>query len=127
MDCLDEIISEAKCCAGKLAHDYARAATFGNTDDELSFNFMRLNAYIRTLERNKTKHSHKKEIVYENPKTVSLNSLQKKNNLLYLKQKQERKVITRCEEITPCLTDDEIRSIVEEIKLLCSNCSCNCN
>lgn len=126
MECLNEIIKEAKCCSGNLAHKLIRELTFGNESEALSFDLARLNAYIRTLERNKTKVIHKKETIYVLPEKVSINSLQKKNNSLYLNPKPEPKVICTEVEITPCLTDSEITTIIEEIRLLCSNCNCNC-
>ena len=126
MICLEEIICEAKCCSAGIAHKYIRAATFGNDDKALKFDLYRLNAYIRTLERNKTKTYTKKETVLETPKKVSFDSLQKNKNSLYLNTKPEERVICTEVEIPPCLTDSEIQKIIEEIRLLCSTCNCNC-
>lgn len=126
MICLDDIIEEAKCCSGNLAHKKILAATFGNDDQALSFDFMRINAYIRTLERQKPRFITKEEIVYVTPQKVNFNSLQKNKNSLYLNQKPEAKVVCTKVEITPCLTDSEIKKIIEEIRLLCSTCNCNC-
>lgn len=127
MTCLDDIISEAKCCAGNLGHRISRTVSFGNEDEILSFDFMRLMMYIRTLERNKTTFITERKVVYETPEKVPLHSLQRNKKTLYLNQKPEPRVIYTKIEITPCLTDSEIRSIIEQIRLLCSNCNCECN
>lgn len=122
--CLDDIIEEAKCCSGNLAHKKIRASTFGNDDKALSFDFMRLNAYIRTLERNKPKFKTIETVVPITQQKVNFNSLQKNKNLLYLNQKPEAQIICTEVEIIPCLTDSEIQKIIEEIRLLCSTCNC---
>lgn len=126
VECLDEIIEEAKCCSASMSSRYIRDVEFGNETKELQFDYMRLNAYIRTLERNKCKIITKKEVVEYFPKKVSFSSLSKNKNSLYLNQKPEKKVICTDVEIAPCLTDSEIRIIIEEIRLLCSTCNCNC-
>ena len=122
--CLDEIIKEAKCCSGKLGHKVARGLSFGNEDEELSFDLIRLNAYICTLEENEETYYTKKELVYN--KKVDFNSLQKKNNNLYLNAKSEPRVVCTKIKMAPCLTDSEIQKIIEEIRLLCKSCGCNC-
>lgn len=127
MECLDQIIEEAKCCAGKLGHSVSQTVSFGNTDPSLTFDFMRLMAYIDTLERNKVTYKMWEEVIYETPKKVNLNSLHKSKKHLYLNQEPERRVICHKEKILPCLSESEIRSIIEQIKLLCSNCNCDCN
>lgn len=122
--CLDDIITEAKCCSGNLGHKVIRAAIFGNATDEMWFELMRLNSYIKTLERNKKKYITKKETVTVEPEKVDFNSLHHNEKTLYLKS--EQKVICTKVEITPCLTDSDISKIIEEIRLLCSTCNCNC-
>jgi hypothetical protein len=124
--CLDTIICEAKCCSANIASKYIRAITFGNDDKALYFDLRRLNAYIKTLQRNKVKIITSKQLVSTLPKKVSLDSLQKKNKTLYLKAEPEEQEICVKTEILPCLTDSEIQKIIEEIRLLCSTCNCNC-
>lgn len=126
MECLEEIIAEAKCCAADMGHKHIMSARFGNDNKEAEFNMLRMNAYIRTLENNIPKFETKKEIVSILPKKVSFDSLKKKNNFLYLNPIPEEKVICTEVEITPCLTDSDIQAIIEEIRLLCVTCNCNC-
>lgn len=85
-------IKEAKCCSLNMGAQYAEAATFGNQTDEMFFNYLRLNSYIRTLTR-------------------------------FEEQNHKRKKL--CD--WKCLTEKQICGILEEIKLLCSQCGCNCN
>lgn len=124
--CLDTIICEAKCCSANIANKYIRAVTFGNYNEALLFDLRRLNIYIKTLERNKTKVITEKKVISTFPKKVSFDSLQHNNKTLYLKTKTEEQEICIKTEIKPCLTDSEIQKIVEEIRLLCSTCNCNC-
>jgi len=124
--CLDTIICEAKCCSANIAYKYIRAVTFGNYDKALYFDLRRLNTYIKTLERNKVKIVTEKQLVSILPKKVSFDSLEHNNKTLYLKTKTEEQEICVKTEIQPCLTDSEIQKIVEEIRLLCSTCNCNC-
>lgn len=122
---LCDIIKEAKCCSSNLALKFAREATFGNDTDESFYDLMRINAYIRTLERNEKKIIHEKEkIPFEN-QLVSFSMLKKKNSFLTLELKD--KYICVRKEIEPCLTDFEIREIIEQIRLLCSVCNPCCN
>jgi hypothetical protein len=123
---IEDIICEAKCCAGNIAHKYIREATFGNDNKALLFDMMRLNAYVRTLERNIPKITIKKEKVVVLPNQVPFNSLNKNKNVLYLNPKAEVKVVCTKVKSTPCLTDSEVQKIIEEIRLLCSTCNCNC-
>lgn len=124
--CLDTIICEAKCCSANIANKYIRAVTFGNDDKALYFDLRRLNTYIKTLQRNKKKIVTNKHTVSTFPKKVSFDSLERNNKTLYLKTKQEEQEICVKTEIPPCLTDSEVQKIVEEIRLLCSTCNCNC-
>jgi hypothetical protein len=122
---LEHIISEAKFCASNIAVSYAKAAGFGDNTDEMYFNLLRINAYIRTLERNRTVIKRQvKKIPIEN-QTITFSMLKKKNSFLTLETKEK----TFCEEIKsePCLTDSELQLIIEQVKLLCSSCNCNCN
>jgi hypothetical protein len=126
VDCLDEIIKEAKCCSSKIASDLSIDLSFGNDDDN-KLKLMALNSFIRTLERNTVKYKTVKKTILEYPKKVSLESLQVNKKTLFLKPKPEEKIICLKVEIPTCLSDSEIKDIVEKIKLLCSNCNCNCN
>ncbi len=120
---LHEIICEAKCCSAVLGAKFAKATTYGEMTDQLYWDFMRLNAYIRTLERNETKYIHKKE--KKQLQSVSIDVLEKKNSFLTLRHKET--VVCTITEISPCLSDSEICQIVEHIRLLCATCNCNCN
>jgi hypothetical protein len=122
MRCLDDIICEARCCAAMLGAKYAHALKYGEETDELKWNFRKIHSYILTLNRNHTTVKYKKEL---RPVTsVNFSALEKKNSFLSLRNTQ----VVTCvkEEISPCLSDSEIDHIVEQIKLLCANCNCNC-
>jgi hypothetical protein len=121
---LTKEICEAKCCAVTLGTKYAHAATFGEGED-LYWDWMRLNMYVRVLERNQTVIKHKKEIVPIEGQTVSFEALLKSKSFLSLKLKQ--KTVCTHTEIRPCLSDQEICHILEEVQALCQNCNCNCN
>ncbi len=117
-------IEEAKCCAGKLAHKHVKLTSTGDDSEEVYFNLLRLNAYIRTLERNKGEvKKYSKKVPIEGQE-ISFSMLKRKNNLLFLDSGDELVCVT--EKIEPCLSDSDINSIIEKIKLLCSSCNCNC-
>ena len=124
--CLDTIICEAKCCSAGIASKYIRAVTFGNDNKALYFDLRRLNTYIKTLQRNKKKIITTKQVVSLSPKKVTLDSLKRNNKTLHLKTEPKEQEICVKTEIMPCLTDSEIQKIIEEIRLLCSTCNCNC-
>ena len=117
------IICEAKCCSATFGAKYAKAAKYGEVSEQQYWDYLRLNAYIRTLERNLPEFKYKKEAkLLQN---VSLDALEKKNSFLTL-QNNVTVVCTKTE-ISPCLTDSEVCQIVEYIRLLCSTCNCDCN
>lgn len=119
------IIEEAKTCSGELATKWVKEATFGNDTEETFYDLMRINSYIRILERNRKKVVYEKEkIPFEN-QLVSFSMLKKKNSFLTLELKD--KYICVRKEIEPCLTDFDLRKIVEQIRLLCSTCNSCCN
>lgn len=120
---LCSIIEEAKCCSANMAHKWVKLATFGNKEDEFYYDYLRLNSYIRTLERNQVEYKEIKVPI--NIQKVDFSSLRKQNNTLTLDSTQVQFECVKIE-IRPCLSDDEISKIVEEIRLLCSSCNCNC-
>lgn len=122
MECLDEIICNAKKCSVEMGAKYAHDFKYGELSEELKWNFLKLNGFIRTLLRNQGTIKYKKELGY--PTTVSIDSLTKKKSFLYLRC--EQRIICTKTKISPCLSDSEINDIVEQIKLLCSSCNCNC-
>lgn len=119
---LCEAIKDAKACAAKLAAKYSGVKIFGNKNEEMFYDMLRLNTYIRTLERNKPTF---KKIKVKKPlegTVVDFSSLKKQNNTLILDSKEE--YICTTVEICPCLSDDEICEILEQVKMLCSNYNC---
>lgn len=119
---LGELICDAQKCSANLGAKYAHAFTYGEASEELKWNFLTLNALLRTLIRNQGETVYKKEKVKVD--SVSIDSLQKKNSFLYLKC--DEKVVCKKTKISPCLSDSEISYIAEQIKLLCDSCNCNC-
>ena len=119
-----EAIDEAKCCSAIAAEKFAVNATIGQDTDEDKYTLLRLNAYIRMLQRNVPEYKYKKRVVTDLPTSVSFDSLVKQNSFLTLKL--NKRVV--CEKIQSpsCLSDAEICHTIEQIKLLCSNCNCNC-
>lgn len=117
-----EAIEEAKCCSANLAHKYVKAFSVGDDNEELFWNLLRVNAYIRTLERNKGEFKRYAKKVSLDGQQISFSMLKRKNNLLILEASDELVCVT--EKIDPCLSDSEISSIIEKIKLLCSSCNC---
>lgn len=120
---LCQAISDAKCCSGRLGALYALQATHGEETEELFYDLLRLNSYIRTLQRNEKTFVYKKKVV---PLTsVSFCDLIKQKSFLTLRTKT--KVVCTKTEIEPCLTEAEICSIIEKTRLLCGVYNCNCN
>lgn len=117
-----EAIQEAKCCSANLAHKYVKAFSTGDDNEELFYNLLAVNSYIRTLERNKTEYKRYAKKVSVEGQEISFSMLKRKNNLLILEASDELICVT--EKIDPCLPDSDIRSIIEKIKLLCSSCNC---
>lgn len=118
------IIEEAKCCSAHIAHSFAKKAIFGNETEEDYYALLRINAYIRTLERNTGTIKRYKEKVSLNSGEISMSMLKRKNNLLFLDSNDKYVCITK--KIDPCLPDSDLRLIIEEIRLLCAQCNCNC-
>ncbi len=126
MNCLKDIICDAKCCATEYASGFVDALTFGRGKDDSRYNdYLTLMMYIDVLERNQPEYIHVKNKVALVPKKIHFSSLKKQNNVLHLDIKEE----VVCEEvrIEPCLPDSDIEKIVEQIKKFCSTCGCNCN
>lgn len=117
-----EDIRDAKKCYGNMAACYASDLIFGRNSDEKFFNLLRLSIYIKTLERN----IPIKKKIYEpsslQGQAVDFSSLKRQNNTLILDT--ERSINCTVVEINPCLSDDEICSIIERIKILCNECIC---
>lgn len=120
---LEQIICEARCCSANIGAKYANAATYGEATEELWWDLLRINAYIRTLERNLPRHIHIKEKVQL--KSVDIGALEKIKSFLTLRNKE--KVVCKTIEIEPCLSEADLCKIVEHIRLLCATCNCNCN
>lgn len=119
-----EAIETAKCCSGKMAAKFVKAASTGDDTDELFYNFLRINAYIRTLERNKGEIKKYAKKVSLEGQEISFSMLKRKNNLLILEASDKLVCVT--EKIEPCLSDSDVSSIIEKVKILCSSCNCNC-
>lgn len=123
MRCLDDIICEARRCAATLGAKYARALTYGQESDEITYNFRKIHSFLQTLERNHTTIKYKKE--RKTVTNVDFSALEKRNSFLSLRSNQ----VVTCvkEEISPCLSDSEIDHIAEQLRLLCAECNCHCN
>lgn len=121
--CLDDIICDARCCAATLGAKYAHELKYGEESQETIWAFRRLHSFIQTLERNHTTVKYRKE--KSAVRSVDFSMLEKKNSFLSLRNMQ----VTTCvrEEIGPCLSDSEIDHIIEQVKLLCASCNCNCS
>lgn len=125
MNCLKEVICEAKCCATDYAAEFVDMLTFGRSDDEKYYEYITLMMYIDVLERNQPEYIRVKNKVALVPKKINFSSLKKQNNVLHLDVKEE--VVFEEVRIDPCLSDSDIEKIVEQIKRFCSTCDCNCN
>lgn len=121
---LCNIIKEAELCAANMAHKYARAATFGDDTDEFYYQYLSLNAMIRTLERNQVKVVYEKEKIPIENQEITFSMLKKKNSFLTLELKDKFVCVKKT--IEPCLGDYEVMKIVEQVKIICSSCNCNC-
>lgn len=117
---LCSVIDKAKRCAGKITARYAVERTFGNRNEALFYDMLRINAYIRTLERNQVSTRQIKSKKPLEGSTVDFSSLKKQNNVLILPTRCE--IICTTLEVSPCLSDSEICKIMEQVTLLCSNC-----
>jgi hypothetical protein len=123
MKCLDEIICEAKCCSTEYAAKFAEDKTFGRDTDNSDY-FM-LMMYIDVLQRNTPSFIKLKAKVTTCPKKISFSSLKKENNKLFLDIREAVKCVDV--KLDACLSDAELCKIIEEIKVLCNQCECNCN
>ena len=123
MNCLKEIICEAKCCATDYAAKFADSLTFGRTQAGVP-DYDMLMMYIDVLERNYPYYIELKEKVAIVPQKIQFSSLTKQNNNLHLNI--EEKVVCREVKIDPCLPDSDLIKIVEIVKTFCSTCDCNC-
>lgn len=125
IDCLREIICEAKCCSVEYAAGFIDVLTFGRDDQEKYYEYLTLMMYIDVLERNYPVYIEVKDKISIVPQKISFSSLRKENNTLHLNI--EEQVICREVRIDPCLSDSDISKIVEYVKRYCSTCNCNCN
>jgi len=100
------IIAEAKCCSANFGAKYVSDYTTGTDNAEAMFNLQVLNSFIRTLER----HVEQKEKFFN-----------KKEKCLPLGSREWIR------HHGVCLQAGDLLKIIEGIKLLCSNCNCNCN
>jgi len=124
MDICQEI-NKAKKCAGEMAYRYSVDATFGEATEYCFYSLLRINAYIRALERNIPENIEIKEKISLEGQKINISSLKKENNTLILDH-QEQYTCSIIEK-RRCLSDEEICVIVENINILCSNANCNCN
>lgn len=123
MRCLDDIICEARCCAATLGAKYIHDLKYGEASKETEWNFRKLHSFIQTLDRNHATVKYRKEV--KAVTSVDFSALQRRNSFLSLR---DRQVVTCVkEEIGPCLSDPEIDHIIEQVKLLCASCNCQCN
>lgn len=120
---IEDVICEAKACSAVMGAKYAHDFKYGEISDQTEWDYRRLNSFIKTLERNKPIIIYVKEV--SPVKSADFYSLKKQNSFLSL---ADTEFVTRTRtEISPCLSDSEIRHIIEQIKLICSICNCKCN
>lgn len=125
IDCLREIICEAKCCATEYASGFVDLLIFGRDDQEKYYEYLTLMMYIDILERNYPVYIEIKDKIAIIPQKINFSSLQKQNNTLHLNV--EEQVVCREVRIDPCISDSDMNKIIEYVKRYCSNCNCNCN
>ena len=94
-------IKDAKCCSLNMGAKWVNLAMYGDGYDEFFFNYLRLNAYIRTLERYKGESEKKKKLTLNNPEPLLCGTKK-------------------------CLSNSEVCEIIEKVRLICSQCGCNC-
>lgn len=117
-----EILKEAKCCSVNMAAKWVNEANHGNEDQELFFNYLALNSYIRALCR--YDNSPKVKALTYDSLVYGQEVLSDGNNLLILNSAIADECVDP--DSVNCLTEDQICKIIEKIKFLCSTCNCNC-
>jgi len=117
VECFDERLAKAKCCALTLSSDYVAMANKGRNTDQMFNTLMLVDAYMNTLEK------------YCPTPTVSY-----KDYLFYLRLHNKEVYLHdtgKCVCIDPdlfnCLTTYDVEAIFDQISTLCGGCSCNCN
>jgi hypothetical protein len=115
-----ETLNSAKCCAANMADAYVAAVSVGEDTDDKFYTLMLLNGYIRTLER----YNH-------NPTAIKITQfandgvfLSDNGKILSLACTSE-KVCLDPDHVN-CLKRSDICFILEQVSLLCENCSCDC-
>lgn len=113
-------IEEIERCAGKMAACYSKKAIFGRNTDKDLFDIIRVVSYVKILRRNKVKY---RQVTVNSPlpQTVDFSSLVSQNNMLILPASTSS---TECVKVESCLSEDEICSIIESAKILCSQFNC---
>lgn len=122
---VDKAICEAKACSAVYGAKHALLSVYGEDTQESYWNMRRINMYIRVLERNKPQFRIKKEKVSVNGMKVSLDALIRNKDFLSLRT--DTKVVCTKQEISPCLSASDLRTIIESVRLMCSDLTCNCN
>lgn len=122
---IERAICEARACSAVYGAKHALASIYGENNDETYWNMLRINMYIRVLERNKPQCRIKKEKVSLLGTKVSLDSLIRNKD--YLSLRTATKVVCTKQEISPCLSNPDLRTIIENVRLMCSDLTCNCN
>lgn len=122
---LKDIICEAKCCVSDYAAKVAENKTFGRDDKGHTLDFLTIMMYINVLERNLPETIKLKQKVVTCPKKISFSSLKKENNKLFLDIREKVKCVDV--KLDACLSDDDLCKIVEELRVFCGQCECNCN
>lgn len=117
VECFDERLCKARCCALDLADDYVTAALKGRNTEQMFNTLMLVSAYMNALER------------YEPRPQVSYAQYE-----FYCRLHQ--KEVTISDDGCPvfidpdmynCLSSADVEKIFEQISILCGGCSCNCN
>lgn len=115
MDISTEIV-EAKRVASNVGAAYTKAATFGSDTIELRFDLLRAQMYVRCLERNQCSSFTVKSYAPADGQKVSLSSLTKQGNSLFLTNQQQ--IFCSTTDVEPCLSDEEICEIIELTQVL---------
>lgn len=112
---LCQIIEDAKCCSAKMAAAYVKAVSVGEDTEVMYYELVEMRARIKSLKRFDPKPSK--------PAAVNTGEfiLDDTTNKLSLKSKT-----IALDPSVNCLAQDDICKIIQQISLVCDDCSCNC-
>jgi hypothetical protein len=122
VECFNERLSKAQCCALAYSNKYVVAMSHGEATDQMFNTLMLLDAYLSALERYNSEPwvcvDHTGYIKY------SGSFLSFKGKALYLSG-ASRSIFVE-PDCCNCVTEEEVNKIFEQISVVCGGCSCNC-